>query len=193
MGNCSLKGGGVAENVENPVRVMTDSGGILEFKPPVEVQNVLHSYSGYGVYRKGHMSSPLSHHEQLFSGESYFLLPLKKEEKIEQASPRLSDGRSRRLRIKPTEPALEVLPSSGNGVWKMKLVIDTKQLEEILSEQVNIGELIEKMRTMAKSESSTPRRSKMYPMWAVGWKKTNFSSMFKVSPSRGNFSSDTDL
>ncbi|XP_028783335.1 vacuolar-sorting receptor 3 [Neltuma alba] len=49
--------------------------------------------------------------------------------------------------------ALEVLLSARNGVWKVKLVIDTKQLEEILSEQVNTEALIEKMRMAASATS----------------------------------------
>ncbi|XP_028774734.1 uncharacterized protein LOC114731677 [Neltuma alba] len=67
--------------------------------------------------------------------------------------------------------ALEVLPSAGNGVWKVKLVIDTKQLEEILSEQVNTEALIEKMRMAASATSSSPTRSRrtMSP-WKLGWK-----------------------
>ena len=54
---------------------------------------------------------------------------------------------------------LEVLPMVGDRVWRVKLVIDTKQLEEILSEQVNIEALIEKMRMVASSGSLTPKRT----------------------------------
>lgn len=45
----------------------------------------------------------------------------------------------------------------GNGVWKVKLVIDPKDLEMILSEEVNVEALIEHMRIAAKS---TPIRGK---------------------------------
>lgn len=66
--------------------------------------------------------------------------------------------------------ALEVLPSQGNGVWKVKLVISTKQLGEIFSEEVNTEALIEKMRMAACSASRlTPRRTKN--SWLVGWRK----------------------
>ncbi|KAJ4831679.1 hypothetical protein Tsubulata_051590 [Turnera subulata] len=75
-------------------------------------------------------------------------------------------------------PALEVLPRQGDGVWKVKLVINTKQLGEILSEEVNTEALIERMRMAAiSSDSLTPRRSKSY--WGVGWKPA-ISSVFKV-------------
>ncbi|KAL8515064.1 hypothetical protein ACS0TY_013953 [Phlomoides rotata] len=47
----------------------------------------------------------------------------------------------------------------GNEVWKVKLVIDHKDLEMILSEEVNTEALIERMRIAAKS---TPIRGKTY-------------------------------
>ena len=68
------------------------------------------------------------------------------------------------------EPALEVLLAVGDGVWRVKLVIDTKQLEEILSEQVNTKALIEKMRMVASSASLTPKRTKS--AWGMSWKPT---------------------
>jgi hypothetical protein len=72
-----------------------------------------------------------------------------------------------------TGPVLEVLPALGDGVWRVKLVIGTKQLEEILSEQVNTEALIEKMRMAASSANLTPRRSKS------SWKPA-LSNVFRV-------------
>ncbi|PPS08143.1 hypothetical protein GOBAR_AA12498 [Gossypium barbadense] len=54
--------------------------------------------------------------------------------------------------------AMEVLPWKKNGVWKVKLVINSSRLEDILSEQVNTEALIEKMRMAA--ATATPKRSK---------------------------------
>ncbi|KAK9926936.1 hypothetical protein M0R45_024143 [Rubus argutus] len=73
--------------------------------------------------------------------------------------------------------------AGGDGVWRVKLVIDTKQLEEILSEGNTLA-LIETMR-MAATASSTPKlQSKS--LWGSGgrgrgwnWKPI-FSNMFKV-------------
>ncbi|GFP79309.1 hypothetical protein PHJA_000074400 [Phtheirospermum japonicum] len=45
--------------------------------------------------------------------------------------------------------------NSKNGVWKVKLVIDPRDLERILSEGVNTEALIERMRFVA---NSTPKR-----------------------------------
>ncbi|KAH7512412.1 hypothetical protein FEM48_Zijuj12G0088200 [Ziziphus jujuba var. spinosa] len=59
-------------------------------------------------------------------------------------------------------PASEVLPSSGYGVWKVKLMIDTKQVEETFSKQGNTKALIEKMRMVTSSASLKPRHAKSF-------------------------------
>lgn len=217
MGNCSLKG--IAGNISDPIRIMTDSGGTVEFRGPTLVCDVVSEYPGYGVFREGYLSSPpLFGNEQLFSSHLYYLLPIieeeakkddnviekEKEEVVVVDKRRKSDAElSGNQAVRPSfsrvssatvtdlggknltmKPALEVLPSLGNGVWRVKMVIDTKQLEEILSEQVNIGELIEKMREVAAvgrnsdsdSNASTPRRRSWRP---------SFSSVFKASSTAG--------
>ncbi|KAL7111846.1 hypothetical protein ACP275_05G115200 [Erythranthe tilingii] len=45
----------------------------------------------------------------------------------------------------------------GNGVWKVKLVINPKDLERILSHEMNTEALIQQMRIAA--YNSTPKRS----------------------------------
>ena len=71
----------------------------------------------------------------------------------------------------PYGSALEVFPSVRDGVWRVKLVIDTRQLERILSEQVNTEALIEKMRIAAAATSSvsspTRRRTNIISPWKV--------------------------
>ncbi|KAL5747723.1 hypothetical protein ACOSQ2_025020 [Xanthoceras sorbifolium] len=205
MGNCSLKG--TVESCPNSVRVLTDSGSILEFKSPKFAGEVLESYPGYGIFPRGHASSPLADHEHLISGRFYYLLPMEEKENV--VCERVSRKQVKQIeveekldakRVEKMEPpkmssadfvdslgnvsgsALEILPSQGNGVWKVKLMINTKQLEDILSEQVNIEALIEKMRMAASSASLTPRRSKS--SWVVGWKPV-FSNVFKVPVDNG--------
>uniref|UniRef100_A0A7N2KUW5 Uncharacterized protein n=1 Tax=Quercus lobata TaxID=97700 RepID=A0A7N2KUW5_QUELO len=78
--------------------------------------------------------------------------------------------------------ALEVLPTVGDGVWRVKLVIDTKQLEEILSKQVNTKALIEKMRMVASSASITPKRTES--AWGMSWKPT-LLNLFKLPLDNG--------
>lgn len=180
MGNCSFKGS--IASCSSSVRVLTDSGTIVELKCPKLAGEVLQSYPGYGVFPRGRVSSPLAHDEWLISGRFYYLLPLEKKVEVEEKvdvkwvqkmePPKMSSADFVDSLGNGSGTALEVLPSQGDGVWKVKLVINTKQLEEILSEEVNTEALIEKMRMAANSASLTPRRSK------TSWVK--FSNVFKV-------------
>ncbi|XP_031259799.1 uncharacterized protein LOC116117959 [Pistacia vera] len=193
MGNCSFKG--IADGFPNSIRVLTDSGTILELKSPKLAREVLENYPGYGIFPRGHASSPLADHERLVSGQFYYLLPLEKQQKqqvqvaekldlkwVEQMEPpKMSSADF--VDSLASGSAFEVLPSQGNGVWKVKLVISTKQLEEIFSEEVNTEALIEKMRMAASSASLTPRRTKN--SWVVGWRKPALFNVFKVPTETG--------
>ncbi|EEF43378.1 uncharacterized protein LOC8278535 [Ricinus communis] len=205
MGNCSLKS--AAEELPSNVRVLTDTGGIIQLRGPKLAKDVLVGHPGYGIFRQGHASSsPLSSHEYLIGGQFYYLLPLRdlpvlcdtmvtshvhdvgfarKEKNIlATESPEVSFETA--LATQNDEvagPAVQVLPSQSNGVWKVKLMISPKQLEEILSEERNTEALIEKMRMAAAASSSAaslaPRKSKS--SWGVAWKPC-ISNVFKVSP-----------
>ncbi|KAJ6701885.1 PLASTID MOVEMENT IMPAIRED PROTEIN-RELATED [Salix koriyanagi] len=171
MGNCSLKG--VVEDCPHSIRILTDYGDIVEFKGPKLAKDVLHEYPGYSIFRQGHASSPLSAQEM---GRDFLTLKVlsqiddvglaKKKVAMEWINetepPKMSSSAAAMDCVDDlaTGPVLEVLPTLGDGVWRVKLVINTKQLEEILSEQVNTEALIEKMRMAASSASLTPRRSK---------------------------------
>lgn len=206
MGNCSLKG--VAGDCYNSIRVLTDSGAVLQFRGPVTARDILNDHPGYGIFRQGHASSQVLDLESLIGGRLYYLLPVAEEQELckSEVTEQVQNARvideleAEWLSI--TEPAkksvaaatdvvenlasgsgLEVLPSGGDGVWRVKLVIDTKQLEEILSEQVNTEALIERMRMAASSASSTPKRTK--GGWGMGWKPI-LSSLFKVPLDHGN-------
>lgn len=195
MGNCSFKG--TTGECHHSIRILCDSGSILQFKGPKTVAQVLENHPGYGVFRQGHVA-PLLDQESLSYGLLYYLLPLKEVQPDQKTSS--SDGVSEQELVQRSDvgndervkssvrvaacdyvenlsngSALEVLPSAKNGVWKVKLVIDTRQLEEILSEQVNTGALIEKMRMAATAYSiSSPTRSRTMSTWKVGWKPTFF-------------------
>ncbi|XP_056174092.1 uncharacterized protein LOC130139995 [Syzygium oleosum] len=199
MGNCSLKGdaGKSPPKKSGNFRVLTDAGVIVEFQGPKIVQDVLDHYPGYGLFRQGCASSRLPCDERLAGGKMYYLLPLRKEqgqerdmevgrelEAKEDVSPAGLEGRSLGAGLDLVEkfagglgPAMEVLPRDGNGMWKVKLAMDTKQLEEILSQQVNVEALIEQMRMAASSASLPPKRAK--GSWAVGWKPA-LSNVFKA-------------
>ncbi|OIW09908.1 hypothetical protein TanjilG_32057 [Lupinus angustifolius] len=169
MGNCSFKGTTTGE-CYHTIRVLSDSGDILQFKGPKTVGQVLQHYPGYGIFLQGHASMPLPLHKSLSYGLLYYLLPLKEagEEKKKLMRVAACDYVEK---LSNESSALEVLPSAKNGVWKVKLMIDTRQLEEILSEQVNTEALIEKMRMAATTcSTSSPTRSRIMTTWKVGWK-----------------------
>ncbi|MED6145882.1 hypothetical protein PIB30_029367 [Stylosanthes scabra] len=208
MGNCSIKG--TTGECHHTIRILSDTGAILHFKAPITVAQVLEQYPGYGVFLRGHASTPLQLHDTLAYGIFYYLLPLKEEKTpVEDQLPsngvsaqaegqgllQWSDVQDSREESDDAEQpnksphaegacdyvqnlshgsALEVLPSAMNGVWRVKLVIDTKQLEEILSEQVNTEALIEKMRMAA---TSSPTRSRTVSTWRLGWKPTLFNTL----------------
>ncbi|KAA0044931.1 uncharacterized protein E5676_scaffold21G003550 [Cucumis melo var. makuwa] len=161
MGNCSLKG--MAVDCVKPIRILTDSGHIINFHGPKQVHQILNNYPPgiYGVFRRPNLSSPLPFSEPLDAGKSYFLLPLSQPTNDTESSPPPLPSKDL-----GSESGLEVLPASGNGVWRVKLVIDTKQLGEILAEEGNTEALIERIRAAAATAAvQSPRRGKI-----VGWK-----------------------
>ena len=204
MGNCSIKG--TTGECHHIIRILSDNGSILQLKGPKTVGQVLQHYPGYGIFLQGHASTPLGVHESLSYGLFYYLLPLKEKVPVDQkasfrngVSEQEVEGEGLIQSENDGQPnkspcveaacdyvqnlshgsALEVLPSAKNGVWKVKLVIDTRQLEEILSEQVNTEALIEKMRMAATAcSASSPARSRTTSNWKVGWKPTLFNTLW---------------
>ncbi|XVF10383.1 hypothetical protein REPUB_Repub07fG0178100 [Reevesia pubescens] len=198
MGNCSLKG--VTRECNNSIRVLTDAGEIIDVKGPKLAREIVNDFPGYAICRRGQVSLPLPEDECLVNGGFYYLLSLKKVQKKSGdsgVSKQVNKEAVKKIEVdwkNQIEPpkmssadfvenlssgsALEVLPSQKNGVWKVKLVISSQQLEDILSEQVNTEALIEKMRMAASSATLTPKKNKS--SWVVGWKPA-FSNVFKVT------------
>lgn len=170
MGNCSPKG--ITQSQKTPddtIRVVTDSGTVLYLQGPKLVQEVVEDFPGYGVFGQGRGASsrPLPHDESLATSQFYHLLPLQTYgdstagalEMAGFAGPAVEPERASPPGLAESLASgagLEVLPMPrrGDGVWKVKLVIDTKQLEEIMSQEVNVEALIERMREAASSTSS---------------------------------------
>ncbi|XVE58092.1 hypothetical protein DITRI_Ditri04bG0142700 [Diplodiscus trichospermus] len=197
MGNCSLKG--ITADCSNSIRFLTDAGEIIDVKGPKLAREVVNHFPGYAICRRGQPSFPLPEDECLVNGGFYYLLPLDKVQ-IKSGDSRVSKQVNKEAvkkiemdwmnQIEPPKmssadfvenlssgSALEVLPLQKNGVWKVKLVISSQQLEDILSEQGNTEALIEKMRKAASSAAITQKRSRS--SWLVGWKPT-LSNVFKV-------------
>ncbi|XP_027343192.1 uncharacterized protein LOC113855759 [Abrus precatorius] len=191
MGNCSIKS--TTGECHHSIRVLSDSGAILQFKAPKTVAQVLQHYPGYGIFRQGHASSPLPPQESLSYALFYYLLPLKEVQVntsgVSEQQPNESLGGAPCDYVKnlANGSALEVLSSAKNGVWRVKLVIDTRQLEEILSEEVNTEALIEKMRMAATASStSSPTRSRTITTW-----KTTLLGTFWTHVNSGKITNST--
>ncbi|OWM85204.1 uncharacterized protein LOC116205341 [Punica granatum] len=202
MGNCSPKGITQPKNTpNNTIRVLTDSGSVLYFQGPKVVQDVVENFPGYGIFEQGRggSSRPLSLNENLVTTQSYQLLPLGGSRRGVSGEPRMGGvaGPSMEhdraslpglVESLANSPGLEVLPMPrrGDGVWKVKLVIDTKQLEEILSEEVNVEALIERMRAAAGSSSGsntngTTRSPKRGKVKGGPGLKPSLSSIFRAA------------
>ncbi|KAJ0105584.1 hypothetical protein Patl1_17499 [Pistacia atlantica] len=160
MGNCSFKG--IADGFPNSIRVLTDSGTILELKSPKLAREVLENYPGYGIFPRGHGSSPLAAHERLVSGQFYYLLPLEKQQKQQVQV-------AEKLDVKWVEQMEPPKMSSADFVDSLA--------------KVNTEALIEKMRMAASSASLTPRRTRN--SWVVGWRKPALFNVFKVPTETG--------
>ncbi|PPS08144.1 hypothetical protein GOBAR_AA12499 [Gossypium barbadense] len=154
MGNCSLKG--VTAECRNSIRVLTDGGEIIDVKGPKLARDIANDFPGYVICKRDQTQAsmfPLNEGEWLVNGGFYYLLPLDK-----VGAPKMSMAAADFVENLSSGSAMEVLPWKKNGVWKVKLVINSSRLEDILSEQVNTEALIEKMRMAA--ATATPKRSK---------------------------------
>lgn len=168
MGNCLFGGLGDPDGV---IKVITSNGGVMEFLAPITAGSIAGEFPGHGIFRSRDLFwKPLSHHEDLVAGQSYYILPL-------NVSAGAGDGPNRReghvrsssipanslvapYRMSLDYQAGNVLKRSytdvfsryGHGVrfWKVKLVISPEQLLEILSQEGPTQELIESVRTFAK-------------------------------------------
>lgn len=176
MGNCMA-----GDERINVVRIMMDSGRIIELKGPLQVRALINDFPGYAIFHRGSSTSPLMDHERLESGRLYYLLPMAREqsefpdsEAIEEFATKMTplrlsaDASSELVRNTTMGSSLEVLPSPGNGVWRVKLVISSDQLAEVLSEQVNTQALIERMRAAASANNATLNQAK--GTWGGNWR-----------------------
>lgn len=183
MGNCSLKAVNDAAKEIGFVRIMTDSGELLHLRGSKSVGELLTEFPGYNVFGQGHMSSPLGDQHQLLDGHFYYLLPVAGDpgkQRPENEVRVSSSGALDQLvtSLAKGQSGLEVLPPPRKGVWKVKLVIDSQQLGEILAEEENTEAMIEQMRSAARS-SPKGRRRRRKSSWG-GNVKLILTNAFKV-------------
>ncbi|GMH29868.1 hypothetical protein Nepgr_031711 [Nepenthes gracilis] len=168
MGNCLF--GGAAGGGEPLVKVVTSNGGIMEFEPPISAGCIIEEFSGHSIYRGDDLLwKPLGPQELLHAGETYYLLPsgraggwgrhvrskstpMTSLPMVATAPYRMSGVQRHSLRRSYSKSDNDSI-SMGGGVWKVKLVISSDQLIEILSEATLTQELIESVRAVAKCGS----------------------------------------
>ncbi|XP_015162597.1 uncharacterized protein [Solanum tuberosum] len=183
MGNCLFGG-----NEDMMVKVVTSTGGIMEFVAPVTVEFIAEEFPGHGIFRSHDLFwKPLPAAQVLLAGDSYYLLPLNKQEssninieighvrsnsvpQIQNLPYRMSfdsQGRSEALYRYNNSNSKK---KKRSRFWKVKLVITPKQLLEILSQETTTQEFIENVTTVAKCG------------------KTGFSDSWSLSSSRNTTS-----
>ncbi|KAG2676934.1 hypothetical protein I3843_12G076000 [Carya illinoinensis] len=170
MGNCLF--GGLGEVDHGVVEVVTSNGGVMEFYAPISVGCITQEFPGHGIFRSHDLFwKPLSLHEELVAGQSYYLLPVNDDVDKDDMSRHGQIVRRGHVRSNSSVPAslavsyrmsldyqgllkrsyTDVFSKYNNGrFWKVKLVISPEQLAEILSQEGRTQELIESVRTVAK-------------------------------------------
>lgn len=171
MGNCLFAGLGEVDH--GVTKVVTSNGGIMEFYAPITVGSITNEFpAGHGIFRSHDLFwKPLSPHEELVAGQSYYLLPVNDDVDKDDMSRHGQIVRRGHVRSNSSVPAslaasyrmsldyqgllkrsyTDVFSKYNNGrFWKVKLVINPEQLVEILSQEGRTQELIESVRTVAK-------------------------------------------
>ncbi|KAJ4849943.1 hypothetical protein Tsubulata_003818 [Turnera subulata] len=175
MGNC-LFGAGEADDDDGVIKVIiSGGGGVMELYGPVTAGCITSEFPGHAIFpshdHQLFWRRPLYVHEELLPGHKYYLFP----ETTGEQQMVVREGHVRSKSI-PTSVLLPYRMSNdcqgtlkrsytdvfsrsnsqnhnhkrNNGFWKVKLVIKTEQLQEILSQEARTQELIENMRAVAK-------------------------------------------
>ncbi|XP_062146591.1 uncharacterized protein LOC133854410 [Alnus glutinosa] len=190
MGNCIF--GGLGDQVDGGViKVVTSNGGVMEFFAPVTVGCIANEFPGHGIFRSHDLFwKPLSQHEELVAGESYYLLPLHAQATTDNVNVNthgqiVRQGHIRSNSIPATSLVApyrmsfdyqgmlkrsytEVFSRYNSGrFWKVKLVISPEQLLEILSQEGRTQELIESVRTVAKCGSGGVSSLEFSDRWSL--------------------------
>ncbi|KAJ0047605.1 uncharacterized protein LOC116117247 [Pistacia vera] len=195
MGNCLFGGFGEVEGV---IKVITSTGGIMEFYPPITAACITDEFPGHAIFPSHDLFwKQLSHHEDLLPGKSYYLLPLNETTVTDPGGQIVREGHVRSNSI-PTSLVSSYRMScdyhgtlkrsytevfskynTSSGFWKVKLVISPQQLLEILSQEGRTQELIESVRTVAKcgnGVSSIASSVAFSDQWSLSSSSRNASS-----------------
>ncbi|KZV16362.1 hypothetical protein F511_12252 [Dorcoceras hygrometricum] len=157
------------------VKVVTSSGGVMELYSPITAECITNEFPGHGVFRSPHhVSPPLFHNEQLRGGRCYYLLPLHGDAISARGAAAVSFKAPYRMSVddvgvvkrKSSEAEVFSRFKSG-GVWKVRLVISTEQLSEILSQEARTEELIEDVRTAVKCATGSSSSAANSDQWSL--------------------------
>lgn len=113
MGNCFYL-------QKKPIMVMKADGEILEFRAPMKVQKLLGEYSGHAVSKTVPVIEPLWPHDDMLSGQLYYLQPLRVPSLV------FDDKNIQYPNSK------EEVSEKSSGVLRIKLVISKRELEVML-------------------------------------------------------------
>lgn len=151
MGNCFVLCkpciGMVATKHGRALQVVKMDGKILEFSMPILVKDILVNFSGSGIGSSKEAYEHLPPNYELKIGKTYYLLP----------SVSAVDTTS------PADISSAAETDKGNGVRRIKIVITKQQLQELLTKQVSVEEVLSGLekRTWNTVDSSTNRKPKL--------------------------------
>ncbi|GMJ06340.1 hypothetical protein like AT3G10120 [Hibiscus trionum] len=121
----------------NVVRVVKMDGKMLEFKAPLLVKDVLVKYSGSGIGFSKTVSQHLPLNYELKTGNVYYILPA-------------SDSSS----VTDTQQA------GAGGVKRIKVVITKQELQQLLTKQISVAEVLAGLQKRNGSSVVSPRNWK---------------------------------
>ncbi|CAN1139093.1 hypothetical protein LINPERPRIM_LOCUS24259 [Linum perenne] len=183
MGNCLVGGAHHTStgDQQSSTRVITPTGAILEFNSPITASRITSEFPGHAIFPSHDLFwTPLSPHDNLLPGNSYYLLQIPNPSssiRCSRASSYSSHARSKsspasscpmtpyRMSMdwakRPYTEAFSLSSSvssstgsrvgGGGGVfWKVKLVISPDQLAKILSQEGSTHDLVHNVSTVAK-------------------------------------------
>ncbi|KAK4744895.1 hypothetical protein SAY87_011207 [Trapa incisa] len=221
MGNC-LYGGPGPEAADQAgggslTRVITATGGVLEFHAPVTAGSISDEFPGHGIFQSHDLFwKLLPYHDDLVAGESYYLLPFSGHATAGTRPVTLGKrGHVRSNSVPADHSAAMFTPyrmsvqhrgalkrsytgvfsrfsSGGRGgrMWKVRLVTTPEQLLEILSNEARMQELIDSMRAVAKCGASG--EGSVAAMSSSSSSSGGFSDQWSLSSSRNANSSKKD-
>ncbi|OMO97780.1 hypothetical protein COLO4_14359 [Corchorus olitorius] len=134
MGNCwavlkQSTDGTVNAKHEKILQVVKLDGKILEFRVPLLVKDVLVEFSGSGIgLSKSQLAKPLPLNHELKLGKVYYILP-------SVDPPGTSSPGSLASTMADTR-------QTGGGVKRIKVVITKQELQQLLTKQISVEEVL---------------------------------------------------